>query len=231
MPEILVVVASYLVGALPFGLLLAKAVGGADPRTCGSGNVGATNVARVVGKKWFPLALFLDAAKGAIPVLFLAPIPFTDPEMLLPAMFAPYVRRLELVNHSQEFIAAACAGAAVAGHVWSVFLGFKGGKGVATTAGALAALAPFALLSSMAVFCLALAISDFVSLASVAAAVAMPLLAWWYGAPTEVLWFSGTIAVVIVIRHHTNLYRIATGTEPGLRRPATAAEREGDARV
>jgi len=220
MSEILVVIASYLVGSLPFGLLLAKAVGGKDPRRCGSGNVGATNVARIVGKKWFPVALFLDAAKGAIPVLFLAPLPFTDPEVFLPARLAQYVE-LEPVNHSQVFVAAACAAAAVAGHVWSIFLRFRGGKGVATTAGALAALAWFPFLGSVAVFCLVLLISDFVSLASMAAAVTMPLLAWWNDEQPEVLWFSGTIAVVIVIRHQTNLYRIGS---------ATHAESDGDTR-
>ena len=224
------IVASYLVGSLPFGLLLAKAVGGPDPRESGSGNVGATNVARAVGKHWFPVALFLDAAKGAIPVLFLAPIPFTDPEVFLPSRLAQYVH-LDPVNHSQVFVAAACGGAAVAGHVWSVFLRFRGGKGVATTAGALAALAWLPLLGSVAVFGTVLLASGFVSLASVAAAIAMPLLAWWDEQPNAVLWFSATVAVVIVIRHHTNLYRIVTGTEPGLHTSAPSAEPQGETRV
>ncbi len=202
MPEPLTVAVvlalSYLLGSIPFGLWLALGVAGVDPRHKGRGNVGATNVARLVGKRWFPVVALLDAAKGAIPPIVVHILQLPDPQ------WAPMLK-------------AASAGAAVAGHVFSVFLRFRGGKGVATTAGALAALAPPPLAGAVVVFVGVLTLTSYISLASVLAAVAVPLLAWWYDAASETLWFSGTVAVVIIVRHHTNLIRIVKGVEPRLR--------------
>ena len=193
-----ILVASYLLGSIPFGLWLALGVGGVDPRHRGSGNVGATNVARLVGKRWFPVVLFLDAAKGAIPPLVVHIYQLPD------AHWAPMLK-------------VASAGAAVAGHVFSAFLRLRGGKGVATTAGALMALAPLPLLGALIVFGVVLSASSYISLASVIAAVAVPLFCWWYDSASETLWFSGTVAVVILVRHQANLVRIARGEEPRLR--------------
>ena len=215
MPEPLVaaaiLVASYLLGSLPFGLWLALGVAGIDPRRRGSGNVGATNVARLLGKRFFPVVFLLDAAKGAIPPALVHVSQLPDP-------------------HWAPMLKAASAGAAVAGHVFSVFLRFRGGKGVATTAGALVALAPLPLAGSIVVFAATLAVTRYISLASVLAAVAMPLFTWWYDAATETLWFTGTVAVVILVRHHTNLFRILQGAEPQLGRPRPAAAPEGGTR-
>ncbi len=201
------IVASYVLGSVPFGLLLSLYVRGVDLRREGSGNVGATNVGRVLGKRWFGPALLLDAAKGAAAALFVAP-------------------RADVPDNWMHLLQAACGGAAVAGHVFSVFLRFRGGKGVATAAGVLAALAPVPLLGALVVFVATALISGYVSLASVLAAVAIPLLAWWSESPTEILWFAGTVAVVIVIRHHSNLYRIAKGAEPRLRRRRVRAQED-----
>ena len=210
MPELLAavaaLVASYVLGSIPFGLLLARFIGGVDPRRDGSGNVGATNVARLIGKRWFPVVFFLDAAKGAAAVHLVTPLAGPDVHWL------PLAR-------------TACGGAAVAGHVFSVFLRFRGGKGVTTTAGVLAALAPLPLLGAVVVFVVTLTLSGFISLASVLAAIAVPLLAWWWTAPSELLWFSGTIAALILIRHYTNLYRILRGLEPRLRAHRTPRSR------
>ncbi len=195
LPAAAAVLAAYLVGAVPFGLLLARIVAGVDPRRAGSGNVGATNVARLVGKRWFPVVLVLDAAKGAIAVL------------LLPSAAG-------VGGDAEPLVRVACAAAAVTGHVSSVFLRFRGGKGVATTAGAFVALSPFSLLAAVGVFGLTFSLSRFVSLASVVAAVALPVCAWQLNAPTEVVLFGALVALVIVFRHRGNLYRIARGEEP-----------------
>jgi glycerol-3-phosphate acyltransferase PlsY len=163
-----------------------------DPRRKGSGNVGATNVARLVGKRWFPVVFLLDAAKGAIPPAFVHFSQLPDP-------------------HWAPMLKAASAGAAVAGHVFSVFLRMRGGKGVATTAGALAALAPLPLVGTVIVFAVVLTLTRFISLASVVAALVMPVFAWWYEVATETLWFTGTVAVVILVKHHTNIFELDKG--------------------
>lgn len=198
LPAVLgVLAASYLAGCLPFGLVLARLVGGVDIRKLGSGNVGATNVARFLGKRWFPVILFLDAAKGALPPLFLAPLSGAGPEAL-------------------PLVQVGCAGAAVAGHVLNAFLGFRGGKGVATTAGALLAMAPLPACAGLAVFAIVLAVFRFISLASVLAAISIPPLAWSLESPREIVGFSFVVAFLILVRHRTNLYRIVTGAEPRL---------------
>lgn len=205
-----VLLASYLIGSLPFGLFLAQAVAGIDPRRAGSGNVGATNVARLVGSQWFPVVLALDVAKGALPPAFLAPVATVDEAWM------PVLR-------------VACAGAAVSGHVWSIFLRFRGGKGVATAAGALAALAPVPLTVALVVFGLVLAVTRFISLASVVAAVAFPVIAWLRDSPRDIVILSSIVALVIVVRHRSNIYRIVTGSEPRLRRGAAGPRPDGPA--
>jgi glycerol-3-phosphate acyltransferase PlsY len=186
------VAASFAAGSIPFGPLIAKAVGRVDLRTVGSGNVGATNVGRALGLRWFVAVLLLDAAKGALPVL------------LLPRA---------LGRPGDEWLAVGCAVAAVLGHVFSPFLGFRGGKGVATAAGAVAAASPLVAGLGAAVFGIVLLLFRFVSLASVCAALALPAIAWAAGSPA-VTAFGGIAAVVVLLRHRTNLARIASGSEP-----------------
>jgi len=196
---------SYLIGSLPFGLILARIVAGVDPRRAGSGNVGATNVARLAGKRWFPVVFLLDAAKGFLPPIFIAGL-------------APVGEGWE------DILAVACAGAAILGHIYSVFLVFSGGKGVATSCGALAALAPKPLLGALGVFVLVLVFSRWVSLASMLAALALPAIAWWLEAPTEIIALSMALAIVIVIRHRSNAVRIIRGSEPRVDAPTEAEE-------
>jgi len=197
MPEVLLpallVVAAFLLGSIPWGLLLTRWVAGVDVRTVGSGNVGATNVSRALGGKWFFVVFALDAGKGVAPVL------------LFPG-FAGH-------PHS-EWLRAACGLAAVLGHVFSPFLGFKGGKGVATGAGATAALAPLPFLGAFAVFMIVLLVFRYVSLASVCCAFAVAPLALAFGAPAPVVVYGVVVGAVVIARHRANLGRIAAGTEP-----------------
>jgi glycerol-3-phosphate acyltransferase PlsY len=197
MPEGLVpallAAAAFLLGAVPFGLLVAKAVSGVDVRTVGSGNVGATNVSRALGRPWFFVVFALDAGKGVAPVL------------LFPGFAG--------LPHS-EWMRAGCGLAAVLGHVFSPFLRFRGGKGVATGAGAAAALAPLPALAALGVFVLVLTAFRYVSLASVCTAVALAPLSLAFGASPQVAVFGVVAAAIVVARHRENLGRIAAGTEP-----------------
>ena len=189
----LLVLAAFAVGSTPWGLLVTRWVAGVDVRTVGSGNVGATNVSRVLGRGWFFVVFALDAAKGAGPVLFFPPLAGTP---------AP------------EWLRVACGLAAVLGHVFNPFLRFKGGKGVATAAGVIGALAPLPALGVLGVFLVTLVAFRFVSLASMAAAVALVPLAYSLGSSREVMGFGVIAAAIVIVRHKSNLARIAAGTEP-----------------
>jgi len=189
-------VAAYLLGSIPFGLILARLFGGTDVRKQGSGNIGATNVARVVGPLAGILTLVLDAAKGAVAVLI--------------------AERLSNDSATWMMIAAI---AALIGHCYPIWLNFKGGKGVATAAGVFLVLSPLAFLGSIVLFLVVAIFWRFISLASISAAAAMPLLIYllWapHHAPPHVITF-GTLAValLIVYKHDANIQRLVQGEEP-----------------
>jgi glycerol-3-phosphate acyltransferase PlsY len=188
--------AGYVLGSIPFGLILAKVFGGKDVRQHGSGNIGATNVSRVAGPLAGILTLLLDAGKGAAAVL-------------LAARFT-----------GQNATAMMAAGlAALVGHCFSVWLGFKGGKGVATGLGVFAALCPLAAVSGFVVFVLVFLYWRYVSLASLAGTAAMPLLIHFLWAPKHAPPLSVTVgtllaAALIFYKHSANLRRLMEGTEP-----------------
>ena len=184
---------TYLLGAFPFGLLVAKMVCGLDPRTAGSRNTGATNVARVCGFKFGVLALVLDIAKGAVPVL--AAQQFTDDW-----------RILSLTGLATLF-----------GHICSVFLNFTGGKAVATTVGVFVALAPWAGLISVAACLAAIAITGFVSVGSLVLAVCLPVLALLTGA-YEFAPLGAVLTLILFARHRENIMRLARGEENSWRK-------------
>ncbi|MCS6770747.1 MAG: glycerol-3-phosphate 1-O-acyltransferase PlsY [Kiritimatiellae bacterium] len=195
---ILLVVASYLLGAIPFGFLIARAKG-VDIRKVGSGNIGATNVLRSVGKPWGILTFVLDALKGFIP-----------------AMVFPYLgSRWGADFHSMEIARLAGGVAAVVGHSFPVYLRFRGGKGVATSAGALLGIAPLAGLAGLCVWGLLFFAFKYVSLASIGAAVAVPVAAWLlYRSESAVVPAALTmLAILVVYRHRDNIRRLASGTE------------------
>lgn len=187
--------ASYLAGAIPFAFIVTKAVKGVDVRTVGSGNVGATNASRVLGRKWFMVVFTLDFAKGAAAVLLFA---------LLPGFEGDDLTRMRM----------ACGFTSIVGHVFPVFLGFRGGKGVATGAGVLTALAPVPALCAFGAFGVTLLFSRWVSLASVVACAVLGPIAWAYGTPGEIVVFCTCVGALVILLHKKNLARIAAGTEP-----------------
>jgi glycerol-3-phosphate acyltransferase PlsY len=204
--------ACYFCGAIPFGWLIGKAHG-IEIREHGSKNVGATNVGRVLGRRWGLLTFALDVAKGALPVLA---VPFVLGDRLDSEALYQLSRVL-------------CAFAAVAGHLYTFWLGFKGGKGVATALGAIVAIWPeftWAGLAAFGVWLAVVAISRYVSLASITAAAAFPLaylgwLAWaawgaWAAWQNQVplMVFSVLTAVLIIVKHRANIARLLAGTEP-----------------
>ena len=185
----LLVATSYLAGAVPFAHLVARRLGGIDVRDAGSGNVGATNVLRVAGAPLAGLVLALDAGKGAAVVL---------------------AARAVGVDEGGQAMAGA---AAVVGHVWPVWLRFRGGKGVAAAGGAFAVLAPVATAMAGAVFVLVVSTSRYVSLGSLAAAMVLPLLALAAGESSVTVATAAGVAGLIVARHRANLARLRSGTE------------------
>ena len=196
---IALVAGAYLLGSVSFSVVVVKVMQGLDVRTVGSGNAGATNVMRAAGKKAGVAVLALDVIKGMTAVA---------------------------VPRALDAPAAGVGSAAVAvvlGHVFPIFFGFRGGKGVATSAGALGMLAPAAMAAGLAVFLLVVLWKRYVSLGSIVTAVLFPLLAGlgarlgWpeYGGPWLVL-ASSAIALLIVIKHRNNLRRLRAGTEPRL---------------
>ena len=191
---LLALVLAFALGSIPFSHLIAR-LRGVDLRSVGSGNIGATNLARALGYGAGVLGLLLDAVKGAAAVL---------------------VARSLLGDAATPAIQALAAVLSVAGHAFTPWLGFRGGKGVATGAGAFAALAPSATLCALLVFVVAVAFGRMVSLASVLAAVALPISAHFTGAPRPVTAAAGAVAALVIVRHRDNLVRLFRGTESRL---------------
>ena len=203
MPQaVLWLLASYFVGAIPTSYLLSRLFAGIDLRQHGSGNLGATNLYRVLGWKYAIPAALVDIAKGVIPVL----------------VFAPQV------SDSQLF-ALGCGVAAILGHVFSVFVGFKGGKGVATAAGVMLGLAPLALTVAAVVWALLVKLTGYVSVGSIAAAAVLPLAVYLLEDSTSpaLLWIATAIAAGVILLHRRNIQRLLKGTENRFGRRATSS--------
>jgi acyl phosphate:glycerol-3-phosphate acyltransferase len=190
------IVISYILGAIPFSYLLGRTIKGIDIRKMGSCNVGATNLMRCAGRLLGVSALVLDISKGVIAVTVIAAF-FYKPDMV----FNPYLFKVVL----GFFV--------VAGHVWTVFLKFKGGKGVATAIGVLIGLSPLAAISGLLVWCLFAVVFRYVSLSSIAMAVSLPFFMIILAQPREYLILSLLLCVIIVYRHCLNIYRLVKGTE------------------
>jgi len=193
---LLLFVVSYLLGSIPFGLILAKLFGGADVRKAGSGNIGATNVLRVAGPAAGVLTLLLDAGKGWFAVWLAGRVMHGEAGFMVIAGF---------------FV--------LLGHCFSVWLKFRGGKGVATAAGVFGALCPEAMLGALILFAVVAWFWRYISLASLAAAAAIPLLIYFlwaphFAPPNIVTFGSLAIAAVVIFQHHANIGRLARGEEP-----------------
>lgn len=181
---------SFVIGSIPFGVLLGK-MRGVDVRAVGSGNIGATNVWRALGPVFGVLSFALDVLKGVA---------------------GPLLGRWLL--HDLQWGIAACGIAAVLGHIFSPFLGFKGGKGISTSLGALFGLMPLVGLVIFAFWGVVLGLTRMISLASVAACVGLPVVALLFHAPTPFVVVALLMSLFALIKHIPNLKRIAAGTEP-----------------
>jgi len=188
---------SYLIGAIPFSLIIAKCHG-VDVRKVGSGNVGATNVLRSVGKAAGISALLLDALKGFAPTFFI-----------------PLLLRERVEVNPEALTGIVCTVAAVCGHVWPVYLKFRGGKGIATSAGALIALAPMAVLIGFSAWVIVFVSTRYVSLASIIAAAIIPVVGWYaYRSEGIMLPIALTaIGILAIAKHHSNIRRLLQGKE------------------
>ena len=189
----------YLLGSMPWGLWLGRWFRGVDVREHGSRNLGATNVYRVLGPPLGLATLALDVLKGAAPVWAAAALPLGD-----------------AWPREREWLAVLAGGAAVAGHVWTCFAAFRGGKGVATTAGVLLALAPAAFGIFLAVFVVTVAATRYVSLGSTLGALAFVLALGWLapaGPRSPAFWLGALLALVVIVRHRENLRRVLRGEE------------------
>ena len=177
----------YAIGSLPIGYLVAQRAGGIDLRRAGSGNVGATNVYRTTGLTMAIAVMIADMAKGAAAVLLAGS---TDP--------------------------VAAGVAAVAGHIYPIWLRFRGGKGVATACGVFAVLSPLPTLIAAAAFTLVVARTRFVSLGSIAATIVLPVVAWISPGWRAVDVGATVVALLILFRHRANIMRLRSRTEPAL---------------
>jgi acyl phosphate:glycerol-3-phosphate acyltransferase len=191
-PAVLWLLASYFLGAIPTSYLLSRLFAGIDLRQHGSGNLGATNLYRVLGWRYAIPAAVVDIVKGVIPVL----------------VFAPQAS-------SSQLFAIACGVAAIVGHVFSVFVGFKGGKGVATAAGVMLGLAPLALAVSAVVWAVLVRLTGYVSVGSIGAAAVLPLAVFLLERSTTlaVFWIAVAITAGVIVLHRQNISRLLKGTE------------------
>lgn len=193
---VLFIVGAYLAGSIPFGAFIARIVARIDITQHGSGNIGATNVARSVGLKWGILTLVLDALKGFGPA----------------ALFQSHFGGVD-GGPAPALGLAAVALASLVGHQFSVFGRFRGGKGVATALGAYLAISPLACLAGLAVFIVVVRIWDFVSLGSMTAALLGPLLFWLLDGRGPIILSGGIMALLICFQHRQNIRRLIKGTE------------------
>lgn len=198
LPIILLMAASYLVGSLPFGLWVAKAWSGVDIREVASGNIGTTNVLRVAGRRAALLVFALDAGKGAAPVLAAKWLAI----------------RGEYVEGAAMAIVLGAAAMALLGHTFSAFLGLRGGRGVATGFGVLAALSWQVSLSGLGVFIVVAMATRIVSVASIAGAASTPIFMLAYRQPSAYLLFAAATAAFVIARHTPNIRRLLRGEEP-----------------
>jgi glycerol-3-phosphate acyltransferase PlsY len=194
----IILVLSYLVGSIPSGFLAARARG-IDLRTVGSGNIGATNAMRVLGKPIGLLVLLADAAKGVVACAVVAPL---------------VLRALGSGAPGGEGPVIAAGLGAILGHNFTCWLRFRGGKGIATSAGVLLVLMPQALGVCFGVWLVVFALGRIVSLASLAAAVALPLALWWLDRSAALLTVGLALSALAIYRHRANIQRLLNGTEP-----------------
>lgn len=200
----LLIIVSYLVGSIPFGLLLSKSVG-VDVRRAGSGNIGATNVARLLGRKLGAVTLLADMAKGLLPMV-VASLLFTRTGL----------------SGDRALWVVFCGGAAFLGHLFPLYLKFKGGKGVATALGVFLYLSPLAVVFNLVVFIAVVYGSGYVSVGSLVVAALMPLLIWFLDGSTVNICLAAFVGLFIWLRHRDNLERLLNHQEKSWKNKGTS---------
>ena len=199
----LLILAAYLIGSIPFGLVLGK-LAGIDVRNLGSGNIGATNVSRLAGKKMGILTLVADVGKGFLPMLA-----------------AAWILR---ESQGGDTVVMYCGAAAFLGHLFPLYLKFKGGKGVATALGIFLYLDPVAVLIALAAFIVAVFVSGYVSVGSLTAAAVFPGISWYLGDGGSQLALAGFVSILIWAKHHENIVRLLRHEEKSFRKKKEAIE-------
>lgn len=205
---VVVFLVSYLVGAIPWAFIIGK-LHGVDIRKHGSGNVGATNVTRIIGKPWGILCFIIDFLKGFLPVIVV--------ELIFPKLI--YLNQTQV---SSLIILAVIA--TVAGHVYPVYLGFKGGKGISTGTGTLVALTPYAIVIGLIIWVIVFKISKYVSLASIIAAITVPISSLIFSSTgvyhidITLQFFILLLALFAIYKHKSNIKRLLNGTESSFKK-------------
>jgi glycerol-3-phosphate acyltransferase PlsY len=198
MKELVLILIAYLIGSIPTALLVSKRFFGIDIRDYGSGNMGATNTFRVLGTRYGTMVMVIDILKGMAAVMLYNFLPF-------------------YLNHELDRtnLMLGLGLAAVAGHIFPVFAGFKGGKGVATLLGMVLAIQPVIAVSCIGIFALVLYLTRYVSLSSILAAIALPICVLWIWNENEVLYrvFALIVAILVIATHQKNIGRILRGVE------------------
>ena len=198
MKELVLIIISYLIGSIPTALLVSKRFFGIDIRDYGSGNMGATNTFRVLGSRYGTMVMIIDILKGLTAVMLYNFLPF-------------YMsHELERTN-----LMLALGTAAVLGHVFPVFAGFRGGKGVATLLGMVLAIQPVIAVSCIGIFVLVLFLTRYVSLSSILAALSLPICVLWIWNEHEIMYrvFALIVAILVIVTHQKNIGRILRGVE------------------
>lgn len=198
MKELALIILAYFIGSIPTALIVSKKFFGIDIRDYGSGNMGATNTFRVLGKRYGTMVMLFDILKGMAAVGLYSLIPFY------------MTHELERTN-----LMLGLGIAAVAGHIFPVFAGFRGGKGVATLLGMVLAIQPVIAVSCIGIFLLVLFLTRYVSLSSILAAIALPICVLWIWNEGEILYrvFAIIVAILVIVTHQKNIGRILRGVE------------------
>jgi glycerol-3-phosphate acyltransferase PlsY len=225
----IVILLSYVIGSIPTSIMLSKWIHGFDIRTKGSGNAGGTNVFRVLGWKSGVFVMLVDLGKGVLATAVISRL-FWDPT-------------LPFYNHTPfddfTIIQMICGGAAIVGHIWTLFAGFKGGKGIATGAGMLLGMAPTEFAISIAVFFIVFWVYKYVSLGSIAAAVAFPLSLFVrhnifgdeIASYRTLIVFSLSVAILLLYSHRANIKRLLEGTEKKITRATREQAQESSTQL
>jgi glycerol-3-phosphate acyltransferase PlsY len=210
---VLTVLLAYLAGSIPTGFLVAKARG-IDIRKLGSGNIGATNVFRILGRAAGIFVLLADALKGVVPVVVLAPLFCT-------------LSQPDPSRHTRELFAIASGLSAILGHNYTCWLNFRGGKGIATSAGVLLGLVPWSLAIIFGIWLLVFAATRFVSLASICASFTLPFAALITKESWTVVGVTAAMAALAIFKHKSNIKRLIEGTESRFGRPKQTHAQSG----